>query len=132
MENNFIKASRLGLRFETNRNGFITVEDLWSLSLIDLDRVAIAVNKKLKESKEESFIVKRTTGNTELELKLEILKYIITTKQEETTRSKLASVKRAELATLKDLLESKKTDELKSLDTKSLEERIAALEVEIV
>ena len=46
----FEKASRMKLRFNTQR-GVLSVEDLWDLPLIQLDNIAIALNKKLQESK---------------------------------------------------------------------------------
>ena len=49
----FEKASRMKLRFNTQR-GVLSVEDLWDLPLIQLDNIAIALNKKLQESKTES------------------------------------------------------------------------------
>lgn len=44
----FEKASRMKLRFNTQR-GVLSVEDLWDLPLIQLDNIAIALNKKLQE-----------------------------------------------------------------------------------
>ena len=49
----FEKASRMKLRFNTQR-GVLSVEDLWDLPLIQLDNIAIALNKKLQESKTEA------------------------------------------------------------------------------
>lgn len=75
----FEKASRMKLRFNTQR-GVLSVEDLWDLPLIQLDNIAIALNKKLQESKTESFIKTRTKDTTELELKFNIAKHIIDVK----------------------------------------------------
>ena len=72
----FEKASRMKLRYQTNR-GVISVEDLWDLSLESLDAIAISLNKKLKESQTESFIKTKTKDTTELELKFNIVKHNI-------------------------------------------------------
>lgn len=69
----FEKASRMKLRFNTQR-GVLSVEDLWDLPLIQLDNIATALNKKLQESKTESFIKTRTKDTTELELKIQYCK----------------------------------------------------------
>lgn len=70
--NNFEKATRLRLRFETSR-GNLNVEDLWRLPLAELDKLAIALNKQLKESSEESFIKAKSKDNKLLELRLILL-----------------------------------------------------------
>lgn len=77
----FKKASQMKLRFDTKK-GQITVEDLWDLPLtsqsnVSLDGIAIAVNKELQASKENSFVAIKSTVNTTLEIKLEILKEVI-------------------------------------------------------
>ena len=43
----FEKASRIKLRYSTNR-GVLSVEDLWDLSLEQLDPIAINLSKRLK------------------------------------------------------------------------------------
>ena len=90
----FEKASRMKLRFNTQR-GVLSVEDLWDLPLIQLDNIAIALNKKLQESKTESFIKTRTKDTTELELKFNIAKHIIDVKLQEQEDRLLESEKKA-------------------------------------
>jgi hypothetical protein len=89
----FEKASRMKLRFNTQR-GVLSVEDLWDLPLIQLDNIAIALNKKLQESKTESFIKTRTKDTTELELKFNIAKHIIDVKLQEQEDRLLESEKK--------------------------------------
>ena len=74
--NIFQKASKLKLRFKTQW-GNLAVEDLWDLPLQALDNVAKALNKAVKENKEESFIAPQDTVNKALELQLNIVKDII-------------------------------------------------------
>ena len=69
----FEKANKLKVRFETNK-GNVTTEDLWDMPLVSttgfsLDAIAISLNRKLKETEEESFVAKRSKSNTLLELK---------------------------------------------------------------
>lgn len=83
----FEKASRSKLRYDVGA-GWINTEDLWDLPLVNnrtkstlsLDVVAKLLNKQLKESEEESFVEKRSTANTMLELKFDIVKHIIKVK----------------------------------------------------
>ena len=123
----FEKASRIKLRFATTK-GLLSVEDLWDLSLQSLDSIAKGVNKQVKESQEESFITTRSKSNTELELSLEILKHVIKVKLEEKEAKEQASLRKAELETLRQLKAEKATETLKSLSEEEIDARIAALE----
>lgn len=114
----FEKASRMKLRFNTQR-GVLSVEDLWDLPLIQLDNIAIALNKKLQESKTESFIKTRTKDTTELELKFNIAKHIIDVKLQEQEDRLLESKKKAKRQKILDLMAKKQDAELEG---KSLEE----------
>lgn len=114
----FEKVSRMKLRFNTQR-GVLSVEDLWDLPLIQLDNIAIALNKKLQESKTESFIKTRTKDTTELELKFNIAKHIIDVKLQEQEDRLLESEKKAKRQKILDLMAKKQDAELEG---KSLEE----------
>jgi hypothetical protein len=122
----FEKATRNKLRFPTSK-GMITVEDLWDLSLTSLDTMARAINKRLKDESDESFINKKVSSNAELELSLEILKYIISVKLKEQDDRKLKAERMEELKMLQDLLTNKKSEELKSLSKEDIEKRINEL-----
>jgi len=123
----FINASKTKMRFDTNK-GSLPVEELWSFSLNSLDDIAIAVNKKIKDSANESFISKKTNANTELEAKLEILKFIIATKQEEAAIKANDIAKKQEISMLKELLAEKHTEGLKQLSSDEILARLAKLE----
>lgn len=129
MNNIFEKASKLKLRFATNK-GLLTTEDLWDLSLESLDTIAVAVDKTLETAGKKSFIGKRDTTNTILELQLEVLKHIIEIKLAE----KEAKAKRAErntqLAELKELAASKSNEALKGKSLDEINEMIAKLQAE--
>lgn len=129
MENIFIAASRIKLRFSTNK-GELSVEELWDLSLTSLDNIARSINKQLKDSEEESFIKKKSNADANLTIALEILKAIISTKQEEAEAKSNKVKKAAEIALLKDLLAEKQLDGLKSLTPAEIQEKLAALEAE--
>lgn len=80
----FEKASRLKLRFMTPRGG-VTTEDLWDLPLtsengLSLDSLARELHRELKTSEEESFVKPKTSANTTLTLKFEIVKRVIEVK----------------------------------------------------
>jgi len=131
MENQFIAASRLKLRFEAGK-GLVTAEELWALPLTKINEMAVAVNKVVTSST-ESFLDEDTVKNSkeakEANLKLDILKYIITTRQAETKAKTQAAERSQEAATLKNLLATKKLEALGNLSEAELEKRIADLGV---
>jgi hypothetical protein len=118
MEQLFEQATREKLRFKLT-NGVIGTEDLWDLKLEDLDKLARALNKQVKESGEESFIAVKTKANKSLELAFDIVKHVITVKLAEAEARKLRSEKAAKRAVIQQLIEKK---EVQSLEGKSVEE----------
>lgn len=125
--NNFEKATRLRLRFETSR-GNLNVEDLWRLPLAELDKLAIALNKQLKESSEESFIKAKSKDNKLLELRFDIVKHIIETLLSEDEEKKKDADKRAKREQLLELIAKKKNQELEGKSLEELEAELTKLE----
>ena len=125
--NNFEKATRLRLRFETSR-GNLNVEDLWRLPLAELDKLAIALNKQLNESSEESFIKAKSKDNKLLELRFDIVKHIIETLLSEDEEKKKAADKRAKREQLLELIAKKKNQELEGKSLEELEAELTKLE----
>jgi|694.fasta_scaffold106501_3 hypothetical protein len=122
MSNIFEKASRLKVRFTlstTKSSGTISVEDLWELSLPDLDNVAKKLNKEIKDSSEESFITSKSKADELLELKFELVKHVITVKLLEKEKKALDAQRKSELARIDELIAKK---EINSLEEKSLDE----------
>lgn len=103
MENLFIKASRLKLRF--NYKGNQTVDDLWDLPLTTLDSIFKDLNKKVKAQAEESLLNTKSKEDEVTELAIEIVKYIVATKQAEANAKLDAKAKREKLAKLYELKE---------------------------
>ena len=129
MSNIFETASKIKLRISTGR-GLLSVEDLWDLSLESLDTIAISVNKELKANQEESFIGKKTKANDILELKLEILKHIITVKLAEKQAKAQRAERNAKLAQLRELAISKQNEALAGSSLEEINNMIAELEKE--
>lgn len=119
MEDLFIKASRKRLRFLSTA-GNLSVEDLWNLPLDTLDKAAVAMDKKVKESQGGSFIpTKKDAIDEDLVLSLEIAKYIIATRLKEQEAKKLAKEKAEKRKAIGELIAKK---EQTNLEGKSLEE----------
>src|SRR6478735_11977577 len=90
----FERATREKFRFKLS-NGIVSVEDLWDLKLDDprLDQLAISLNKEIKVLTEESFIKTKTKKDETLNLKFELVKYIINTKLKEKEERELTNIK---------------------------------------
>ena len=122
----FEKASRLKLRFKTSV-GSIATEDLWDVTLESLNTLAKSLNKELKDAQEESFIGTRSKANTILELKFEIVKYVIKVKLEEAETRKNAADKKAAKEKIMELINRKKDEALSSKSIEELEKELEAM-----
>jgi len=122
------KALAENFRYPSSK-GQITTEDLFGLPLISdtgfsLDSIAMELYTKLEQLPKVSFVknATRDTESTKLTNRLEVVKYVISVKEEqaETAYKEAAKAKRTEK--LNELIERKKDDEMANL---SLEELIA-------
>ena len=120
------KALRTKLRFSTSK-GKLTTEDLFDLSLTDLNNIAIALDKKLSETPRKSFISDIAPDTAEDELRLSILKDVITTKLIEKNNAQEAKAKAAEKAQLAEILHRKKNQALENLSIEELEAKLKEL-----
>lgn len=93
VEKMFEYATRNKLRFPYKGN--VSVEDLWDLKLNDLDSVFKTLNRKVKQTEEESLLTVKSVEDTELSIQIEIVKYIFNTKTAE-ANAKLAEKERKE------------------------------------
>jgi len=110
----FEKATRSKLRFETGA-GFLGAEDLWDLPLSKLNVIAVGVNREIKESGQETFLLESSSENETLSLQFDIVLHILNTKKNEkelrsaaaekaaTKQKLLAALQRKEDAALEDM-----------------------------
>jgi hypothetical protein len=122
----FEKATRKKLRFPTT-NGMLSVEDLWDLSLTQLDKLAVSLNRQIKEVGEESFISNKKVPEN-VQLSFDIVKHVIAVKIAEADAKKLAAERKAKRDKLMEIIEQKQneTDLGKSID--DLRKELAELE----
>jgi len=124
----FKKASKLNLRFDTSK-GLITVEDLWNLPLTSksktsLDSLAIAVHNELKASGETSFVDAKPAGNALLELKLDILKEVISDRKAENEAKINSESKKARNDRIKEIIADKQDEGLKGKSSEELQKML--------
>ena len=78
---NFKLASQQKLRFQTNK-GLLSVEQLWDLSLEDLDALAVSLETEHKESGKKSFLVKTSAKDKTAKLRFDVVLDVLNTKVE--------------------------------------------------
>ena len=130
--NMFEKASKLKLRFASGK-GLVSIEDLWDFPLehsngVALDNLAQSLNKQLKESGEESFVREKSTENTTLQLKFDIVKYIIDTKLANKERAEKAALTRSKRQRLEQLRDKKVNEQDEQLGVDEIDKLLAELE----
>lgn len=112
-------------KYRFNYRGVITVEDLWDLSVKSLDVIFKDLNSQAKKTNEESLLSVRDNKDTELENKIEIVKYIVKEKLEEQTAKTIEKEKREQKQKIMEILATKQEQ---SLQNKSEEELLKMLE----
>lgn len=123
--NIFEKATQIGLRFESNR-GLLCVEEVWKLPLDSrnndsLNSLGITLVKKLKEQVTISLVSSSVKKDDIDELRLEIIKHIISVKQISQLEAEHKEVSRTEIRKLEDIIARKKQKELEDLSVEELE-----------
>lgn len=123
--NIFEYAVRNKVRFPFK--GMISVEDLWDLSLTNLDSIYKTLNKQVKQSEEESLLNTKTDVDTELEVQIAIIKHIVSVKLAEQEAREKAAAKKAQKQKIMSII-AKKEDE--NLDNMSIDQLRKLLEDE--
>lgn len=121
-EKMFETAVRTKMRFPFK--GVVSVEDLWDLSVENLDSVYKTLNSELKKATEESLLNTKTKQDKELETKIEIIKYIVKVKQEEELLRLKAKERKEQRQKILEIMAMKQDE---SLQNKSIEELTAML-----
>lgn len=120
----FERATRNKIRFVSNK-GLLSTEDLFDLSLTSLDNIAKSVNKQIKAESEESFIEQKSRASSELELQLDILKFIIADKLATQEANRKRAETNAKKSQIEDIILRKKSKELEDLPVEELEKMLA-------
>ncbi len=132
-ESMFEYVLRNKVRFPSSR-GDLTVEQLWEVPLrarddFNLNAIAKTVHKSVKDLSEENFVdIQETSARKRAETMLDVVKYVIDTKQAEEQAAKDRAENKVERERLLKILAEKQDGELSELSIKDLKKRIAALE----
>ena len=120
---NFKLATQQKLRFQTNK-GVLTVEQLWDLSLTDLDGLAVQLQTEYEESGKKSFLVKRSVKDKTSKLKFDVVLDVLQTKSDEAETAKQKAEDKAYNQKIEALIEEKQEEGLKSKSVKELEKML--------
>lgn len=108
--------------------GMISVEDLWDLSLTNLDSIYKTLNKQVKQSEEESLLATKTTVDTELEVQIAIVRYIVSVKLAEQEAREKDAVKKAQKQKLMSIIATKEDEALRNSSVDDLKKMLDELD----
>lgn len=117
---NFKLASKQKLRFQTSR-GPLTTEQLWDLSLDELDELAVSLETEHKQSDKKSFIVKSTAKDKTAKLRFDVILDVLNTKLEEAQALTEAQEIKEHNKKIISLISEKQDESLKGKSIKQLE-----------
>lgn len=124
--NIFEYAVRNKIRFPFK--GMISAEDLWDLSVENLDSIYKTLNKQVKQSKEESLLNVKTNVDTELEVQIAIVKHIVSVKLEEQEAREKAAAKKAQKQKIMSIIAAKEDEALQNSSVDDLRKMLDGLD----
>ena len=120
---NFKLASQQKLRFQTKK-GLLSTEQLWDLSLEEMDALAVSLEAEHEQSGKKSFLVKKSVKDKTAKLRLDVVLDILTTKvEEEQARTEAKEIKEHNNKIIA-LIEEKKDESLKGKSIRQLQEML--------
>lgn len=126
VENIFEYATRNKVRFSFR--GLISVEDLWDLSLTNLDSIYKELNKQSKQSEEESLLNIKTQEDELLNVQIEIVKHIVSVKLVEKEAREKASAKKAQKQKIMSIIAAKQDEALQNSSIDELQKMLDELD----
>lgn len=125
-KNMFEVATRTKMRFPFK--GMISVEDLWDLSVQNLDKVFKILNSQRKEAQEESLLNVRSSEDEVLDTQIEIVKYIVNVKLEEQAARVKATENKEKKQKIMALMAKKDDEEMENMSREELQKLLDELE----
>lgn len=117
--NMFELATRYKFRFPFK--GMISVEDLWDLSVENLDTVFKCINAEMKKTKEESLLSTKSKDDEVLEMKIKIVKYIVEVKQKEKEEREKMFLNKERNQKIMAIITAKQDEELQNMSVEELQ-----------
>ena len=124
--NIFEYAVRNKVRFPFK--GMISAEDLWDLSLTNLDSIYKTLNKQVKQSEEESLLATKTSVDAELEVQIAIVKHIVSVKLAEQEAREKDAAKKAQKQKIMAIIATKEDEALHNSSVDDLRKMLDELD----
>lgn len=127
MEKNIFEfATRNRLRFPYKGNA--TVEDLWQLSVQELDAIYKVLKAQEKEANGESLLQVKSKDDTVLEAKIAIVKHIVEVKLAEAEKAKKALENKQKRDRILSIMADKQDAALQNMSMEELQKQLDELE----
>lgn len=107
--------------------GLISTEDLYALSVSDLDTIYKTLKREAKRNGEESLLATKSNDDVALDTKIEIVKHIVEKKLAQVEARKTAAANKAKKEKILSILEEKQDAALKNMSEEDLRKMLETL-----
>ena len=114
-------------RYRFNYKGVMTVEDLWSLRVEDLDAIFKMLNRQKKTADEDSLLATKSAEDQDLANKIDIVRYIVSVKLAEAAERVSAAEKKAQRDKIMEIVAKKKDKALEDMGIEDLMKKLKEL-----
>ena len=125
MEKNLFEIATRN-RYRFNYKGVMTVEDLWSLRVEDLDAIFKMLNRQKKTADEDSLLATKSAED-HLANKIDIVRYIVSVKLAEAAERVSAAEKKAQRDKILEIVAKKKDKALEDMGIDDLMKKLEEL-----
>lgn len=118
----FEKAIRLKVRF--NFKGLCSVEDLWDLTVQELDSIYQELSKEYESQQGVSLLVNTSNASRLTKLKMDLVKHIVEVKLQEAVDKEQRAAKKAKKQQLLEIIEQKQNAEFVDMSLEELQQLV--------
>ena len=126
MEKNLFEIATRN-RYRFNYKGVMTVEDLWSLRVEDLDAIFKMLNRQKKTADEDSLLATKSAEDQDLANKIDIVRYIVSVKLAEAADRVSAAEMKAQRDKILEIVAKKKDKALEDMGIEDLMKKLEEL-----
>ena len=127
VENIFEYATRKKVRF--SYKGSISTEDLWDLSLTELDKIFKGLNERVRQNQEESLLERKEKSQEEelLDVQVALVRHIVSVKLEEAEERKRQAERKEQKQRILAVIAEKQDEALKGSSIAELQKMLEDL-----